>query len=66
MGYGILAVNFTIRQKSDDATVAQRDMSAVFLSYGTRLSFFEDSNLCYAFMVSYVYFDMGGTGNCPE
>ena len=61
VGYGILEADLTIRRKSDGATatMAQRDTSALFLSYGTKSSFFKDSNFGYTFMVNYVDFDMG-------
>jgi hypothetical protein len=61
MSYGILEASLTIRRKSDgaQATMVQRDSSAVFLSYSTRSSFFKDSNFGYTFMVNYVDFDMG-------
>lgn len=61
VGYGILEAKLTIRRTSDGATstMVQRDTSAIFLSYGTRSSFFKDSNFGYTFMVNYVDFDMG-------
>jgi hypothetical protein len=61
VSYGILEASLTIKRKSDGATgtMAQRDTSAFFLSYGTRPSFFKDSNFGYTFMVNYVNFDMG-------
>jgi hypothetical protein len=61
VGYGILGANLTIRRKSDGAaaTMAQRDTSALFLSYGTKASFFKDSKFGYTFMVNYIDFDMG-------
>jgi hypothetical protein len=61
MSYGILEATLTIRRKSDgaEATMVQRDTSAVFLNYSTRSSFFKDSNFGYTFMVNYVDFDMG-------
>ncbi|HUI67431.1 MAG TPA: hypothetical protein VL087_04420 [Nitrospirota bacterium] len=61
VGYGILEADLTIKRKSDgaSATMAQRDTSAFFLSYGTRSTFFKDSNFGYTFMVNYVSFDMG-------
>lgn len=61
VSYGILQASLTIKRKSDgaSATMVQRDTSAFFLSYGTRPSFFKDSNFGYTFMVNYVNFDMG-------
>jgi len=61
VSYGILQSSLTIKRKSDGATgtMTQRDQSAFFLSYGTRPSFFKDSNFGYTFMVNYVNFDMG-------
>ena len=61
VSYGILEASLTIKRKSDGATgtMAQRDTSAFFLSYGTRPSFFKDSNFGYTFMVNYINFDMG-------
>ncbi|HUJ17603.1 MAG TPA: hypothetical protein VL197_06390 [Nitrospirota bacterium] len=61
VGYGILETDLKINRKSDgaSATMAQRDTSAIFLSYSTASSFFKDSNFGYSFMVNYVNFDMG-------
>ena len=61
LGYGTLEVKLDIRRKSDgaSATMVQRDTSSVFLNYGSRPSFFKDSNFGYTFMINYVGFDMG-------
>jgi hypothetical protein len=61
LGYGILEATLSIRRKSDgaNATMVQRDTSTIFLTYGTRPSFFKDSNFGYTFMVNYAKFDMG-------
>ena len=61
VGYGTLEVKLDIRRKSDgaNATMVQRNTSAVFVNYGSRPSFFKDSNFGYTFMINYVGFDMG-------
>lgn len=61
VGYGTLEVKLDIRRKSDGATatMVQRNTSAVFVNYGSRPSFFKDSNFGYSFMINYVGFDMG-------
>jgi len=61
VGYGTLEVKLDIRRKSDgaNATMVQRNTSAVFVNYGSRPSFFKDSNFGYSFMINYVGFDMG-------
>ena len=61
VGYGTLEVKLGIQRKTDGATatMVQRDTSSVFLNYGSRPSFFKDSNFGYTFMVNYVSFDMG-------
>ena len=59
-GYGIVQWKMVIKRSSDaaTATMVQRDNSALFLSYGSKPSFFKDSHFGYTFMVSYVGFDM--------
>ena len=61
IGYGTLEAQLMIRRKSDGATatMSQRDTSAFFLNYGTKSTFFKDSNFGYTFMINYVNFDMG-------
>jgi hypothetical protein len=60
IGYGIVQWKMDIKRSSDgaSATMVQRDNSALFLSYGSKPSFFEDSKFGYTFMVSYINFDM--------
>jgi hypothetical protein len=57
---GVLQASMTVERKSDGAkaTIAQRDENALFLSYSTKPSFFEDSNFGYTVMVNYIRFDM--------
>ena len=61
VGYGTLEVKLDIHRKSDGATatMVQRNTAAVFVNYGSRPSFFKDSNFGYTFLVNYVGFDMG-------
>ena len=61
VGYGTLEVKLQIHRKSDaaTATMVQRNTSAVFVNYGSRPSFFKDSNFGYTFLINYVGFDMG-------
>ena len=60
VGYGIVQWKMVIERSSDGATATMihRDKSALFLSYGSKPSFFKDSNFGYTFMVNYVDFDM--------
>ena len=60
IAYGIVQWKMDIRRSSDGATATmiQRDNSAIFLSYGSKPSFFKDSNFGYTFSVNYVHFDM--------
>jgi len=61
VGYGTLEVQLKIRRNSDGATatMAQKNTSAIFVNYGSRPSFFKDSNFGYTFLVNYVGYDMG-------
>jgi hypothetical protein len=60
VAYGVVQWSMDIKQASDGATarLVQRDNSAVFISYGSKPSFFKDTNFGYTFMVDYVNFDM--------
>jgi len=60
IGYGIVQWKMDLERSSDGATatMVHRDESALFLSYGSKPSFFKDSNFGYTFMVNYVDFDM--------
>ncbi len=60
VGYGIVQWKMDLKRSSDGATatMVQRDDSAIFVSYGSKPSFFKDSHFGYTFMVSYVGFDM--------
>ncbi len=57
---GLLQAAMTVKRRSDgsSATLVQRDENAFFLSYGSKPSFFEDSNFGYTVMVNYVHFTM--------
>ncbi len=57
---GLLQAAMTVKRGSDgaSATLVQRDENAYFLSYGSKPSFFEDSNFGYTVMVNYVHFTM--------
>ncbi len=57
---GLLQVAMTVKRSSDGATatLVQRDENAYFLSYGSKPTFFEDSNFGYTVMVNYVHFTM--------
>jgi hypothetical protein len=61
IGYGTLEIQLKIRRNSDGATatMAQKNTSAIFVNYGSKPSFFKDSNFGYSFLVNYVGFDMG-------
>jgi hypothetical protein len=61
IGYGTLEIQLKIRRNSDGATatMAQKNSSAIFVNYGSKPSFFKDSNFGYSFLVNYVGFDMG-------
>ena len=60
VGYGVVQWAMDVKRASDGATarLVQRDNSAVFIGYGSKPSFFKDSNFGYTFMVDYVNFDM--------
>ncbi len=57
---GLLQAAMTVKRKSDGATatMVQRDENAFFLSYGSKPSFFRDSNFGYTVMVNYIHFTM--------
>ena len=59
-GYGIIVWKMVLKRNSDNATatMVQRDDHAIFLSYGSKPSFFKDSKFGYMFSVGYVNFDM--------
>ena len=59
-GYGIIVWKMVLKRSSDNATatMVQRDNNAIFLSYGSKPSFFKDSKFGYMFSVGYVNFDM--------
>jgi hypothetical protein len=60
VGYGVVQWALDVTRASDGATarLVQRDNSAVFISYGSKPSFFKDTNFGYTFMVNYVDFNM--------
>ena len=60
VGYGIVQWAMDVTRASDGATarLVQRDHSALFIGYGSKPSFFKDSNFGYTFMVNYVDFTM--------
>lgn len=60
VGYGVVQWAMDVKRASDGATarLVQRDNSAVFIGYGSKPSFFKDTNFGYTFMVDYVNFDM--------
>ena len=60
VGYGVVQWALDVTRASDGATarLVQRDNSAVFISYGSKPSFFKDTNFGYTFMVNYVDFSM--------
>ena len=60
IGYGTLEMQLKIRRNSDGATatMAQRNTSAIFVNYGSKPSFFKDSNFGWTVLVNYVGFDM--------
>ncbi len=60
VGYGIIQWTMDVERSSDGATarMAQRDNEAIFVSYGSKPSFFQESSFGYTFMVNYTYFDM--------
>ncbi len=60
VGYGGVQWAMDVTRASDGATarLVQRDNSAVFISYGSKPSFFQDTNFGYTFMVNYVDFSM--------
>ena len=60
VGYGVVQWAMDVTRPSDGATarLVQRDNSAVFISYGSKPSFFKDTNFGYTFMVNYVDFSM--------
>lgn len=60
IGYGIVQWALDVKRASDGATarLVQRDNNAIFIGYGSKPSFFKDSNFGYTFMVDYVGFDM--------
>jgi hypothetical protein len=60
VGYGIVQWKMVLERSSDGATATMihRDESALFLSYGSKPSFFKESSFGYTFMVNYVDFDM--------
>jgi len=60
VAYGVVQWSMDIKQASDGATarLVQRDNNAVFIGYGSKPSFFKDTNFGYTFMVDYVNFDM--------
>ena len=57
---GLLQASMTVKRKGDGATatMVQRDENAFFLSYGSKPSFFRDSNFGYTVMVNYIHFTM--------
>ncbi len=59
-GYGFVVWKMVLKRSSDGATatMVQRDDNAIFLSYGSKPSFFKDSKFGYMFSVGYVNFDM--------
>jgi hypothetical protein len=60
VGYGVVQWAMDVTRASDGATarLVQRDNSALFIGYGSKPSFFKDSNFGYTFMVNYVDFSM--------
>jgi hypothetical protein len=60
VGYGVVQWAMDVTRASDGATarLVQRDNSALFVGYGSKPSFFKDSNFGYTFMVNYVDFSM--------
>ena len=60
VGYGVVQWAMDITRASDGATarLVQRDNNAIFIGYGSKPSFFKDSNLGYTFMANYVDFSM--------
>lgn len=60
VGYGVVQWAMDITRESDGATarLVQRDNSAIFIGYGSKPSFFKDSNFGYTFMANYVDFSM--------
>ncbi|HEY6240313.1 MAG TPA: hypothetical protein VIW78_05690 [Burkholderiales bacterium] len=60
VGYGVVQWAMDVKRASDGATarLVQRDNNAVFIGYGSKPSFFKDTNFGYTFMVDYVNFDM--------
>jgi hypothetical protein len=60
VGYGVVQWAMDVTRASDGATarLVQRDDSAIFIGYGSKPSFFKDSNFGYTFMVNYVDFSM--------
>jgi len=60
VGYGVVEWAMDVTRASDGATarLVQRDNSAIFIGYGSKPSFFKDSNFGYTFMVDYVDFNM--------
>jgi len=60
VGYGVVEWAMDVTRESDGATarLVQRDNSAIFIGYGSKPSFFKDTNFGYTFMVDYVDFDM--------
>jgi hypothetical protein len=59
VGYGVVKWTMDIKRSSDGATatLVQRDNGAIFIGYGSKPSFFQDSSFGYTFMVNYVHFD---------
>ncbi len=60
VGYGIVQWAMDIERASDGATarLVHRDDSALFIGYGSKPTFFTDTNFGYTFMVNYVDFSM--------
>jgi len=60
VGYGVVEWAMDVTRASDGATarLVQRDNSAIFIGYGSKPSFFKDTNFGYTFMVDYVDFNM--------
>jgi hypothetical protein len=60
VGYGVLKWELDVTRTSDGAsgTLTQRDDSALFVSYGTKPSFFDGSRFGYRVMVNYHAFHM--------
>ena len=60
VGYGVVQWAMDVTRASDGATarLVQRDNSAIFIGYGSKPSFFKDSNFGYTFMANYVDFSM--------